>query len=126
MDGDALLLNCAARHDQAEREAAGQHHFRQAVVAAAREIDLVAELAALAAGAADDAAGILGFQIALLEDDALSAPAFGAIEGGAPADVAWRESFNRGEYLGPRLFCCGHGLRTIAGHDPSGAAAAGC
>jgi imidazolonepropionase-like amidohydrolase len=41
------------------------------------------------------------------------------------ADVAWRESFNRGEYLGPRLFCCGHGLRTSAGHDPSGAAAAG-
>jgi imidazolonepropionase-like amidohydrolase len=41
------------------------------------------------------------------------------------ADVAWREAFNRGEYLGPRLFCCGHGLRTSAGHDPSGAAAAG-
>jgi imidazolonepropionase-like amidohydrolase len=41
------------------------------------------------------------------------------------ADVAWRESFNRGEYPGPRLFCCGHGLRTSAGHDPSGAAAAG-
>jgi imidazolonepropionase-like amidohydrolase len=41
------------------------------------------------------------------------------------ADVAWRESFNRGEYLGPRLFCCGHGLRTSAGHDPSGATAAG-
>jgi imidazolonepropionase-like amidohydrolase len=41
------------------------------------------------------------------------------------ADVAWRESFNRGQFLGPRLFCCGHGLRTTAGHDPSGAAAAG-
>jgi len=41
------------------------------------------------------------------------------------ADVAWRESFHRGEYPGPRLFCCGHGLRTSAGHDPSGAAAAG-
>jgi imidazolonepropionase-like amidohydrolase len=41
------------------------------------------------------------------------------------ADVAWRESFRRGEYPGPRLFCCGHGLRTSAGHDPSGAAAAG-
>src|ERR671918_2314293 len=41
------------------------------------------------------------------------------------ADVAWRESFNRGQFLGPRLFCCGHGLRTSAGHDPSGAAAAG-
>jgi imidazolonepropionase-like amidohydrolase len=41
------------------------------------------------------------------------------------ADVAWRESFNSGQFLGPRLFCCGHGLRTSAGHDPSGAAAAG-
>jgi imidazolonepropionase-like amidohydrolase len=41
------------------------------------------------------------------------------------ADVAWRESFHRGEFLGPRLFCCGHGLRTSAGHDPGGAAAAG-
>jgi imidazolonepropionase-like amidohydrolase len=41
------------------------------------------------------------------------------------ADVAWREAFNRSQFLGPRLFCCGHGLRTSAGHDPSGAAAAG-
>jgi imidazolonepropionase-like amidohydrolase len=41
------------------------------------------------------------------------------------ADVAWRESFQRGQFSGPRLFCCGHGLRTSAGHDPSGAAAAG-
>jgi imidazolonepropionase-like amidohydrolase len=41
------------------------------------------------------------------------------------ADVAWRESFHRGQFPGPRLFCCGHGLRTSAGHDPSGAAAAG-
>src|SRR5262245_60505760 len=41
------------------------------------------------------------------------------------ADVAWRESFVRGEYVGPRLFCCGHGLRTSAGHRPSGGAAGG-
>ena len=32
------------------------------------------------------------------------------------ADVAWREAFNRGDFVGPRLFCCGHGLRTTAGH----------
>ena len=53
-----------------------------------------AELAALAAGAADDAAGILGFQMALLEDDALSAPAFAAIANGAPADVAWQDTLD--------------------------------
>jgi imidazolonepropionase-like amidohydrolase len=37
------------------------------------------------------------------------------------ADVAWRQAFEAGQYLGPRLFCCGHGLRTSAGHDPTGA-----
>jgi imidazolonepropionase-like amidohydrolase len=37
------------------------------------------------------------------------------------ADVAWRQAFDAGQYLGPRLFCCGHGLRTSAGHDPTGA-----
>jgi imidazolonepropionase-like amidohydrolase len=36
------------------------------------------------------------------------------------ADVAWRDAFASGTHLGPRLFCCGHGLRTTAGHDPSG------
>jgi imidazolonepropionase-like amidohydrolase len=34
------------------------------------------------------------------------------------ADVAWRDAFASGQHLGPRLFCCGHGLRTTAGHDP--------
>jgi phosphotransferase system enzyme I (PtsI) len=52
------------------------------------------ELAVLAAGAANDAAGILGFQMALLEDDTLSAPAFAAIAGGSPADVAWRDALD--------------------------------
>ncbi len=37
------------------------------------------------------------------------------------ADVAWRQAFDAGQYPGPRLFCCGHGLRTSAGHDPTGA-----
>ena len=32
------------------------------------------------------------------------------------ADVAWRESFDSGRFLGPRLFCCGHALRGTAGH----------
>jgi imidazolonepropionase-like amidohydrolase len=36
------------------------------------------------------------------------------------SDVAWRDAFASGAHLGPRLFCCGHGLRTTAGHDPSG------
>ncbi len=32
------------------------------------------------------------------------------------ADVAWREAFKSGQFMGPRLFCCGHGLNTPAGH----------
>lgn len=32
------------------------------------------------------------------------------------ADVAWREAFNSGQLLGPRLFCCGHSLDAPAGH----------
>lgn len=36
------------------------------------------------------------------------------------ADVAWREAFAAGRFLGPRLFCCGDAIRTTAGHDPFG------
>ena len=45
-----------------------------------------------AASAAPDAAEILGLQVALLEDETLSAPAFAAIAAGRPADEAWRAS----------------------------------
>ena len=73
---------------------AGGDPVREAAALRAAMAKAVAELAALAAGAANDAAGILGFQIALLEDDALSAPAFAAIAVGAPADVAWRDALD--------------------------------
>lgn len=33
-------------------------------------------------------------------------------------DVAWRDGFQAGQHCGPRLFSCGQGLRTTAGHDP--------
>jgi imidazolonepropionase-like amidohydrolase len=36
------------------------------------------------------------------------------------ADVAWREAFAAGRFVGPRLFCCGDAIRTTAGHDPFG------
>ena len=32
------------------------------------------------------------------------------------ADVAWRDAFNSGQFMGPRLFACGNGLNTPAGH----------
>ena len=36
------------------------------------------------------------------------------------ADVAWREAFAAGRFVGPRLYCCGDAIRTTAGHDPFG------
>ncbi len=50
------------------------------------------DLAALAAASEGDAADILEFQIALIEDDALSGPALEAIGAGAPAERAWAEA----------------------------------
>jgi phosphotransferase system enzyme I (PtsI) len=51
-----------------------------------------ADLATLAAEASGDAADILEFQIALIEDDALSGPALDAIAGGTPAERAWTDA----------------------------------
>jgi phosphotransferase system enzyme I (PtsI) len=73
---------------------AGGHPEREAAALRAAMAKSAAELAALAVQSAADAAGILGFQIALLEDDALSAPAFAAIAGGTPADIAWRDALD--------------------------------
>jgi phosphotransferase system enzyme I (PtsI) len=66
-----------------EREAAD---LAKAVAAAA------AELAALTAEAEGEAADILAFQLAMLEDEALSEGAFHAVEAGIAADRAWREA----------------------------------
>ena len=54
--------------------------------------DAVADLAALAADADDDAAAMLAFQMAMLEDEELSAPAQEAIALGVAADRAWLEA----------------------------------
>ena len=52
----------------------------------------VADLAALAEQTGGDAADILEFQIAMLEDDALRDPALSAIAAGVGADLAWAEA----------------------------------
>jgi phosphotransferase system enzyme I (PtsI) len=49
-----------------------------------------AELAELVEAEQGDAADILEFQVAMLEDDALAEGAFDAIAAGSPADQAWR------------------------------------
>ena len=54
----------------------------------------VGRLAALIETADGDAAGILEFHIAMLEDDALSGPALAAIGSGQPADAAWRTALD--------------------------------
>src|SRR5690349_4436656 len=48
----------------------------------------------LTAGAEGDAAEMIAFQSAMLEDPELSAPVLSAIEEGAAADVAWTEAMN--------------------------------
>ncbi|TIS49416.1 MAG: phosphoenolpyruvate--protein phosphotransferase [Mesorhizobium sp.] len=54
----------------------------------------VSRLTLLTETADADAAGILEFHIAMLEDDALSGPAFAAIGSGEPADIAWRQALD--------------------------------
>ncbi|HMG50931.1 MAG TPA: phosphoenolpyruvate--protein phosphotransferase [Inquilinus sp.] len=52
----------------------------------------IAELSALAETVADDGAGILEFQVAMLEDEALREPALALIAAGVAADTAWRQA----------------------------------
>jgi phosphotransferase system enzyme I (PtsI) len=54
--------------------------------------DGVGELVSLAASVSADAAEIIEFQIAMLEDEALRAPALDAIARGMAADVAWMQA----------------------------------
>ncbi|SIT55062.1 Phosphoenolpyruvate-protein phosphotransferase [Mesorhizobium prunaredense] len=51
-------------------------------------------LAKLIQATEGDAADILEFQLAMLEDDALTGPAFAAIAAGQPADAAWRQALD--------------------------------
>lgn len=53
--------------------------------------DAADALSALAGEASGDAADMLEFQLAMLSDEALAAPAFDAIVAGEPADAAWRQ-----------------------------------
>jgi phosphotransferase system enzyme I (PtsI) len=70
---------------------AGTPDQERAALGAAIEA-AVADLAALAEQAGGDAADILEFQIAMLEDDALRDPALSAIAAGTAAEQAWAET----------------------------------
>ncbi len=52
----------------------------------------LAAVLTLAASLEGEAADIVGFQAALLDDDALTEGAYAAIEQGAPAETAWRQA----------------------------------
>jgi len=62
----------------------------------------IADIGHLAAGADGEAADILGFQIAMLEDDALRAPALADIAKGLAAGDAWAKSLDA-EVIGYEL-----------------------
>lgn len=83
--GPAVVLRALEGASRAKGSIAEEHAALAAAVAHAREA--VAELIARLAG---DAAELIGFQLALLEDDALTEAAYAQIETGVAADVAWR------------------------------------
>src|ERR1700728_2852267 len=62
--------------------------FRAALVSAGRQI------AALARAAGGEAAQILEFQVALLDDEDFLEPIFAAVRAGAPADAAWSSALD--------------------------------
>lgn len=54
----------------------------------------VTALSAVVANASGEAADILAFQVAMLEDETLAAPAFAAIDSSATAETAWADALN--------------------------------
>jgi phosphotransferase system enzyme I (PtsI) len=97
---DGLFLGPVRRlgHAAAARTATGSVETERAALQAAIA-QSVADLATLMERVDGEAQDILGFQVAMLEDDALAAPADTAIDGGTPAHVAWSDALD-GEIAG--------------------------
>ncbi|CCD93016.1 Phosphotransferase system enzyme I (Phosphoenolpyruvate-protein phosphotransferase) (major [Bradyrhizobium sp. ORS 375] len=83
--GPAVILRALEAASRAKGSIAEEHAALAAAVVRARQA--VAELIERLEG---DAAELIGFQMALLEDDALTEAAYARIERGAAADLAWR------------------------------------
>jgi phosphotransferase system enzyme I (PtsI) len=83
--GPIVRLAAAAASARTAGSPAAERAALEAAIAAAGE-----ELADLAARVEGDAADILEFQVAMLEDEALSEPAYTAIAAHVAADAAWR------------------------------------
>ncbi len=88
--GPVTVLTAAAVES---RRTAGDPAQEAAALQAAIE-GASAELAELIEAEQGEAADILEFQVAMLEDDALAEGAFDAISAGTPADHAWRSVLN--------------------------------
>ncbi|MDP9138371.1 MAG: PEP-utilizing enzyme, partial [Pseudomonadota bacterium] len=83
--GPIVKVDCALPLRQASGDpATEQAEFRSAVAAS------LAELNGLVSRQQGEGAGIVSFQVAMLEDNALLAPVLAAIGEGAAADDAWR------------------------------------
>src|SRR5438876_2062956 len=81
-----LVRLTPAKHDARQYRSAAEEHQALVDALAASQADLIS----LAHEAGDDEAeAILAFQIALVEDDNLTAPAFASIAGGEAANRAW-------------------------------------
>ncbi|ANT49641.1 phosphoenolpyruvate--protein phosphotransferase [Mesorhizobium amorphae] len=85
-EGPLFSLDRAASHYTVKATAADERAALEAAIGIA-----TGRLGGLIETADSEAAGILEFQIAMLEDDALSGPALAAIASGQPADAAWRQ-----------------------------------
>jgi phosphoenolpyruvate-protein phosphotransferase (PTS system enzyme I) len=81
-----LVRLAPVNHDARQHRSAAEEHQALVDALAASQADLIS----LAHQAGDDEAeAILAFQIALVEDDNLTAPAFASIAGGEVANRAW-------------------------------------
>ena len=82
----------------AERQVTGDSDSERTALRDAIALS-VSDLAGLMERIDGEAQDILGFQVAMLEDDALAAPALLAIDSGSPAHVGWRAALD-GEIAG--------------------------
>jgi phosphotransferase system enzyme I (PtsI) len=86
-----LVRLVAVKHDARQRQSTAEEHQSLVDALAASQVALTV----LAREVADaEAEAILSFQIALLEDDNLAAPAFALIAGGETASRAWSQAID--------------------------------
>jgi len=87
--GPVALFSTDAGAVRLARDPVAEAQALSGAIAAALE-----QLGELAAKAESDGADILAFQIAMLEDETLSEPAFASIRAGVSADRAWRAALD--------------------------------